>query len=963
MRSATGGDQLSSGGGRAFERPLPHALAVLVFYSLAFTVFFLPVILSGQLLAPGDGFNFHVPFYRIGQPLWQPLLWGGYPLAADPQAMAWYPVSAIFSLVPRSYNLFLIAAYVLAASFAYGYLYSITRSRVAGLVCGLVYGMSGFMLAQLGHASLVHTAAWVPLIFWALEELRRSPSARWFVVGALATACGGLAGHLQIFLYALGLAGAYSLLALWSPAGRRLRRLAVLWGMLGWGVCLTAVQLIPTAELAGYGQRAQMSFTEFVSFSLPPHHLFRMLFPYAFGGSPGSLYGVSYFGEWGPPIGGWGPTELIVYVGLLPLVLAAIGLTAYHDSRPVVWFWAAAALLAALLAMGDATPLARLFFHLPGYDKFRVPARHLFALALAASALAGFGVAAIERGMAQGRLIRRVVLLGAVVVVAVLLALLFATEQLQAIAGQKGIDGLSFLPWRNPATALPLLIFCLAGASLIYWSRRPAARAGQALLILTLLLDVGSFGWFYEWRFVSPEAKLFEPPANTARYVRELQAAGQRVLPARGVLTPREGFPPNVSALWGVPSASGYSGLILSRISRLLDMTNDGAVADSWQDAANSALDLLAVRYVFLPRENLARAAEGTNAQGPRWASTDLGLSLGVGCSVPHPVSAQFALPSPVRADAIGLISALACSAEVGDAAPVLRVLVTDANGDTQTQTLRAGRETAEWAYDCSDVRSHIKHQRAPIHESYTVARGDGQCAGHSYRGTLPFSQPAEITNIKLEWLGTPGSLDVKKISLFDETTGRSFPVEQSARLPDPARWRFVEDVGSVRVYENLRAQPRAWLVSEVLSLSPDAILQAIKSSRLPDGRAFDPARIALVEIAGPLAGATLDQRGSVSITHSSEIGVTARVSSAAPSFLVLSDVYYPGWGATIDEQPAQLFQTDFVLRGVFVPAGEHLVQFTYAPRSVYWGGLISASALVTLGIMACLWWALSEKR
>ncbi|MGH9941438.1 MAG: YfhO family protein, partial [Pyrinomonadaceae bacterium] len=363
---------------------LRHALIVPLGFTLLFVAFFSPALFSGRLLAPGDGFNFHAPFFYGGQPLWQPLLWAGYPLAADPQVMAWYPVALACSLLPHSFNAFVIAAYVIASSFTYGYVYTLTRSRPAGLLGGLAYGLSGFMVAQQGHLSLVHTAAWVPLIFWALERVRLGLSARWLAVGSLAVACCGLAGHLQIFLYALGLAAAYTLFLGWGAAAHhRWRRLGLMAGMLALGLCLAAVQLVPAAELAGYGQRAEMSFDEFISFSLPPEHLLRMFFPYAFGGSPGSLYGLPYFAEWGPPVGGWGPTELIVYVGLLPLGLAAVGVTT-RRRRPVAWFWAAVGVAALLLAAGDAVaPLARLVFHLPGYNKFRVPARHLFELALA----------------------------------------------------------------------------------------------------------------------------------------------------------------------------------------------------------------------------------------------------------------------------------------------------------------------------------------------------------------------------------------------------------------------------------------------------------------------------------------------------------------------------------------------------------------------------------------------------
>src|SRR5207248_250394 len=73
-----------------------------------------------------------------------------------------------------------------------------------------------------------------------------------------------------------------------------------------------------------------------------------------------------------------------------------------------------------------------------------------------------------------------------------------------------------------------------------------------------------------------------------------------------------------------------------------------------------------------------------------------------------------------------------------------------------------------------------------------------------------------------------------------------------AATLPAAAaqedRWQHVAGLENAAVFENRRARPRAWLVPEVLALEPEEIRQALQTSRLPDGRPFNPARLALVE-------------------------------------------------------------------------------------------------------------------
>ncbi|GKI23263.1 membrane protein [Odoribacter laneus] len=57
----------------------------------------------------------------------------------------------------------------------------------------------------------------------------------------------------------------------------------------------------------------------------------------------------------------------------------------------------------------------------------------------------------------------------------------------------------------------------------------------------------------------------------------------------------------------------------------------------------------------------------------------------------------------------------------------------------------------------------------------------------------------------------------------------------------------------------------------------------------------------------------------------------------------VFSEIYYPkGWEVSIDGQPSELFRTDYILRGMIVPAGEHTITFEYKPASYYEGAVIS---------------------
>src|SRR5262249_61028613 len=57
------------------------------------------------------------------------------------------------------------------------------------------------------------------------------------------------------------------------------------------------------------------------------------------------------------------------------------------------------------------------------------------------------------------------------------------------------------------------------------------------------------------------------------------------------------------------------------------------------------------------------------------------------------------------------------------------------------------------------------------------------------------------------------------------------------------------------------------------------------------------------------------------------------------PSFLVVSEVNYPGWAARIDGVDAPIYQTDYLLRGVALPAGKETGLREYKGRAAWRGG------------------------
>jgi hypothetical protein len=148
-----------------------------------------------------------------------------------------------------------------------------------------------------------------------------------------------------------------------------------------------------------------------------------------------------------------------------------------------------------------------------------------------------------------------------------------------------------------------------------------------------------------------------------------------------------------------------------------------------------------------------------------------------------------------------------------------------------------------------------------------------------------------------------------------------------------------------VTVFENPDRYPRVFFVDKVIAEpDPKKILSKVAAQD------FDPRRVAWVETSSeePSVPPVENQAGDVaSIVERGPDRMKIRTSSSSTRFLFLSEMYFPGWQALIDGAETRIHRTDYLFKGLVVPAGAHEVSFRYRPRSVAFGLAISMLSAV----------------
>ncbi|MDG2306260.1 MAG: YfhO family protein [Candidatus Binatia bacterium] len=167
-------------------------------------------------------------------------------------------------------------------------------------------------------------------------------------------------------------------------------------------------------------------------------------------------------------------------------------------------------------------------------------------------------------------------------------------------------------------------------------------------------------------------------------------------------------------------------------------------------------------------------------------------------------------------------------------------------------------------------------------------------------------------------------------------------------------------DLGGIRRIERPSALPRVWVVPRVRE-EPDPIAA---QSLLRSG-AFDPRETAIVHEPLTLSGSRSTGAHAIDSGSDARSARSARFLEYAPErvvvegrcdqprcLLVLSDLDYPGWEATVDGEARPIHRTNVLFRGVVIDRGTHRVAFRYRPRSLLFGASLTAFTLLLLPVL-----------
>jgi len=499
-------------------------------------------------------------------PLWNPYTFNGTPFLADIQTAVFYVPNLLLTLFvtdgrlpPFWLELSIILHYVLAGGGMYYLAKSYDLENIFALFAGLVFALCGFMVAHAIHQVVINQVAWLPLTILLFRKTLKQRSLLKMILTGLVLGHSVLAGFPQLTLYIFFFVFLIFLFEFYSTMkdetfSRAAGYLPFAAGVIIIAVALTAIQLLPTLELAPLSQRAEITYEKSLESSMEWRQLITMFVPAFFGshGAHGSTFWLSngYSHYW----------ETCCYLGVAPLLFLVFASRQIRSERTIAFLFGIMA-FSFLYAVGNGFVLHRLFFKfVPGFDEFRAVGRMTLLLSVAGSLLAGFGMRTMV-GLAQSNkaLCRKYLIAAAGAAVVFWIAVQMGFLQ----RGGESIPEQSIHQIASSATTTSVVILLAAcGLAFLYLRGFFSLPVAAALMVGFQVIDINIFGFDQNNGSVNPVDYYY----RTESLVNYLKEDGKRELFR---VNSRQGgnmiFDRNQGMIDRIFLMEGYTPLVLQR--------------------------------------------------------------------------------------------------------------------------------------------------------------------------------------------------------------------------------------------------------------------------------------------------------------------------------------------------------------------------------------------------------------
>jgi len=858
-------------------------------------------------------------------PFWNRYIYSGFPLFANPQTSILYPVLWIlYFIFPLSvaYNISILIHYSLAGIFTYIFLNRYNLDKFASFCGGLIFMFSGVMICHKGHAQMLYTIVWFPLILFLLDRFRDSKKFEYILIGSISYSFSFFAGNAQMFFYGSIVILLYIIYYSFIHA-RRSYYFLYSTAIFIITALLISIQLFPIYELMNHSVRSSLDFGAFSFFSYPRKLILTLMSPFIYGAGPS---GVGFFGE-------LSYIETVAYFGITTIPFLIIGFFSKNKDK---YFWIFILVFSFVLVMGMNTPFYKLMYHIPLYNKFRIPTRNWFEFGLAFAILAGFGFDYFIKNFSKK--IKKIIIAAISLLGLIGITLGFSNLALEKISNFSFFNNFTFLrdnlgsllettELKNYAVYIPLIFICVL-IFLLVFSIFKRNKLIYILFIILIFFDLRSFGNYVEGSsnasYISKNLKGFEGydfiKSETQPY---------RVYPVVNWSPDDYTIYPNRNIHYTIDLMSGYDPLMLSGYNFLMGMFYmDNKEKAEMLMRNNNILSILNTKYImyFKPEDydaflnSITKVFYKENKVIVNYNNLNSTVLKGILIKDNNSFVFQnvtgilkcFKIPVKIEKNKSYLINFEIKENMLKDSKSLI-------DNNLFIDFFAEGYDSTEQQFllNPEDIGTDFKVIRKVI-----------------FSGEVPTDKEIYFRI----FTNSDGEIEIKNLKLCEVS------------VYEYNNYTAVYDKG-ILILKNNDYMPRFYFTEKTRNISDiDKAHEILWETGviLEEGR-FDFKTETLVE--GIDFNIVKFETGNskVEIQEYTNNKAKLNITTESDEFLVFSDTYYPGWKAYIDGQQVKIYKTNGIVKGIFIPAGKHIVEFDYLPNNFWIYFSVSMATFISI--------------
>jgi len=918
-------------------------LITVIFFIFPFIFFKDTFNLREIIFGSEDSIRYYIPTRALvidsiksgSMPFWNPYIFGGFPLLATPDIYAFYPPALILDLIfpiPLSYNLLVIFQYSLSGILMYFFLNEYKLNKLASFVGALVFMFSGNMISHRSLSVYLNVFTWAPLILLFLEKFRKSKRFEFLLLASLFLSISFFGGAQQLFIYLSIMIALFIFYYsfIYNPG----KNLFFLWAfiMFIFVILVGSIQLIPTFELVNNSfARSSVDYNYMTIDSYNIKLLPSIIFPYIFGCKHNSITGIPSMFRW---MGHSDSVNMIRYFGITTIPFFLIGLTKKNKH---VFFWIFILISSFIFTLGKFTPLYKIFLYIPIINKFKIPTRIFFIFGFALAIIIAFGFNEFiksDKTKIRSRIITSILVIsfiftGFFIFYYILKYTNFQANILSFFSTTINVENLlSNIQLRNFAIYTPLIFLFITLIFLIFSLFRKN-KFTYIIIIILIFLDLFFMGHFDE----NNRKNIYFLNNKTNTTENELTFLKNDSENYRILLLEQEPekllFSPNRNIYYKQEQLLGYDPLIIKEFSNLFSIYNYGTMSHE------EGLNLL--------RNNNLISAYNTKY-----------------IIVPSIKDQKQYLNNLEKYDLDNK-----------------KIVLEKFNSEAEIENFVLDTEKNEIAFnlDNNQLKIYKKKLELKNNKDYLISF---EIKGKALNNNIYFdffgeNYDKDITEVYINpnlitenYQYVSKYINSNNIPEHIDTYFRVFTYSKGEisiknlkiyEISKISNYKIIYDDEKISVLENLNVLPKIYFANQLISV-PDISAASDYIWERTDNTAekhFNPKKNTIIESIENIYRVFNIQNNFIEILDYSNSDIVLNAKTSEESFLVFSDTNYSGWKAFIDDKETKIYNTNGIMKGIFIPEGNHKIEFKFIPKYFHIVLIISSISIIALLILILL--------